>query len=157
MLPNSFGSSIKAPIWRAWSLGVGSKNQQVIDEFRANAGVVSVTPPHGPVLLLHSKGARTGRELVTPLIYRPEGDSFVVAASMGGWKTNPAWYYNLVASPGASIEVGTRTLDVTAIVAQGAECERLFAVHCETYPQFAYYQGKTKRQIPVVVLRPPSS
>jgi deazaflavin-dependent oxidoreductase (nitroreductase family) len=136
------------------AVGVGSKNQQVIDEFRANGGVVTVTPPHGPVLLLHSKGARTGRELVTPLIYRPEGDSYVVLASMGGWKTNPAWYYNLVANPAASIEVGARTLDVMAVVVAGAERERLFALHCETYPQFAYYQGKTKRQIPVVVLSP---
>ena len=135
------------------ALGVGSKNQQVIDELRANAGVVTITPPNGPVLLLRSKGAKTGRELVTPLIYRPEGDSYVVLASMGGWKTNPAWYYNLVANPGASIEVGTQTLDVLAEVAEGAERERLFAVHCETYPQFAYYQGKTKRQIPVVVLK----
>ena len=133
-----------------------SKNQQVIDEFRANAGVVTVTPPNGPVLLLHSKGAKTGRELVTPLIYRREGDSYVVLASMGGWKTNPAWYYNLVANNEASIEVGTQKVDVTAVVASGADRERLFALHCETYPQFAYYQGKTKRQIPVVVLTPRS-
>ena len=133
---------------------MGTKNQQVIDKFRANAGVVTVTPPNGPVLLLHSKGAKTGRELVTPLIYRPDGDSYVVLASMGGWKTNPAWYYNLVVHPNASIEVGTQTLNVTAVVADGAERQRLFTLHCETYPQFAYYQGKTKRQIPVIVLTP---
>ena len=135
---------------------MNKKNQQVIDEFRANGGVVTITPPHGPVLLLHTKGARTGRELVTPLIYRPEGDCYVVLASMGGWKTNPAWYYNLVANPGASIEVGMQTLDVTAVVAEGAERERLFVLHCEAYEQFAYYQGKTKRQIPVIVLTPAS-
>ena len=131
-----------------------TKNQQVIDEFRANNGVVLVTPPHGPILLLHSKGAKTGRELVTPLIYRPEGDSFVVLASMGGWKTNPAWYYNLVANPNASIEVGTRTLDVTAVVATGPERQRLFELHCAAYKQFAFYQGKTTRVIPVIVLHP---
>jgi deazaflavin-dependent oxidoreductase (nitroreductase family) len=133
---------------------MSKKNRQVIDEFRANAGVVLVQPPHGPVLLLHSFGARTGRELVTPLIYRPEGASYMVAASMGGWKTNPAWYYNLVAHPEASIEVGSETLPVTAVVAQGPERERLFALHCEAYKQFAFYQGKTKRVIPIVVLTP---
>ena len=131
-----------------------SKNEQVIDEFRAYAGVVTVTPPNGPILLLHTRGAKTGRKLVTPLIYRRDGSTYVIAASMGGWKTNPAWYYNLVANPDASIEVGTQTRDVTAVVSEGAERERLFAAHCETYPQFAYYQGKTKRQIPVIVLKP---
>ena len=135
-------------------MALSKKNRQVIEEFRANDGVVIVTPPHGPVLLLHSTGAKTGRELVTPLIYRQDGDSYVVAASMGGWKTNPAWYYNLVAHPEASIEVGTRTLPVRAVVTEGAERERLFALHCEAYKQFDYYQGKTKRVIPVVVLTP---
>jgi deazaflavin-dependent oxidoreductase (nitroreductase family) len=133
---------------------MNKKNQQVIDEFRANAGVVLVTPPHGPVLLLHTAGARTGHELITPLIYRIEGEAYVVAASMGGWKTNPAWYYNLLAHCNATIEVGTRRIEVAALVPEGAERERLFAQHSEAYPQFAYYQGKTKRQIPVIVLQP---
>jgi deazaflavin-dependent oxidoreductase (nitroreductase family) len=129
------------------------KNQQVIDEFRSNGGIVLVTPPHGPILLLHTTGARTGRELVTPLIYRREGGAYVVAASMGGWKTHPAWYHNLVANAGAWVEVGRDAVPVHAEVASGKQRERLFALHCESYPQFAYYQGKTKRMIPVVTLR----
>jgi deazaflavin-dependent oxidoreductase (nitroreductase family) len=133
---------------------VNRKNRQVIEEFRANGGVVTVTPPNGPILLLHSAGARTGRELVTPLIFRQDGTSYVVAASMGGWKTNPAWYYNLVAHPDAWIEVGAAKLQVRAAIAEGPERERLFALHVEAYPQFDYYQGKTKRTIPVVVLTP---
>jgi deazaflavin-dependent oxidoreductase (nitroreductase family) len=138
-------------------VALSQKNRQVIEEFRANAGVVTVTPPNGPILLLHTRGAKTGRPVVTPLIYRPEGESFVVLASMGGWKTNPAWYYNLVANPDASIEVGAKALDVTAVVADGPERERLFELHCAAYPQFAYYQGKTTRRIPVVVLTPRDS
>jgi deazaflavin-dependent oxidoreductase (nitroreductase family) len=133
---------------------MNQKNQQVIDEFRANGGAVLVTPPNGPILLLHTAGARTGRELVTPLIYRRDGDCYVVAASMGGWKTNPAWYYNLVANPGAWIEVGRAVIAVQADVAQGAERERLFVAHAEAFPQFDYYQGKTKRVIPMLSLRP---
>ncbi len=73
---------------------------------------------------------------------------------MGGWKTNPAWYYNLVANPEVTIEVGIETIEATAVVATGEERERLFALHAEAYPQFDYYQGKTKRVIPVIVLRP---
>ena len=139
------------------ALGLNQKNRQVIEEFRANGGIVTVTPPNGPILLLHTRGARTGRELVTPLIYRREGDCYVVAASMGGWRTNPAWYYNTVANPEASVEVGTETLRVLARTTEGPERQRLFDAHCNAYPQFAYYQGKTKRTIPVVVLQPIAS
>ena len=133
---------------------MNKKNRQVIEEFRANRGVVTVTPPNGPVLLLHTRGARTGRPLLTPLIYRQHDDCYVVLASMGGWKTNPAWYYNLLAHPDVLIEVGTDTLEVRAIVTTGEERERLFALHAQAYPQFDYYQAKTKRLIPVILLQP---
>lgn len=133
---------------------VNRKNRQVIEEFRANRGVVTVTPPNGPVLLLHTTGARTGRQHLVPLIYRREGGSYVVLASMGGWKKNPAWFYNLLAHPRVRIEVGADTFDATALVASGEERARLFALHAEAYAQFDYYQRKTARQIPVVILHP---
>lgn len=132
---------------------MNAKNRQVIEEFRANGGVVNVRPPNGPILLLHTVGAKSGRRLVTPLIYRAEADDYVVLASMGGWKTNPAWYHNLVANPAAFIEVGTESFSVTAEIAEGEERDRLFALHAQAYPQFDYYQGKTSRRIPVIVLR----
>src|SRR5688572_11132802 len=96
---------------------VNAKNRQVIEEFRANGGVVSVRPPNGPILLLHTVGAKSGRHLVTPLIYRADGDDYVVLASMGGWKTNPAWYHNLVANPETFVEVGREQFAVTALIA----------------------------------------
>lgn len=133
---------------------MNKKNRQVIEEFRANGGVVNVTPPNGPILLLHTRGAKTGKHVLTPLIYRKDGDRYIVLASMGGWKTNPAWYYNLVAHPDVRIEVGTQVLNARASVATGQERDCLFARHAEAYPQFAYYQGKTKRVIPVVILEP---
>ena len=129
-----------------------NKNLRVIEEFRANGGFVTVRPPNGLLLLLHSRGARTGRECVTPLIYRKDGERYVVLASMGGWKTHPAWYYNLVANPQALIEVGSEVLAVNAVITEGEERERLFLLHAESYPQFAYYQRKTARVIPVIVL-----
>ena len=132
---------------------MNAKNRQVIEEFRANGGVVNVRPPNGPVLLLHTVGARSCRHLVTPLIYRAEANDYVVLASMGGWKTNPAWYHNLVAKPDAFVEVGTEQFLVTAAIVEGEERDRLFALHAEAYPQFDYYQRKTSRQIPVIVLR----
>jgi deazaflavin-dependent oxidoreductase (nitroreductase family) len=132
---------------------MNAKTRQVIEEFRAGGGVVTVRPPNGPILLLHTRGAKTGRALVTPLIYRRDGDDYVVLASMGGWKTNPAWYYNLVANPDAFIEVGADAFEAAASVVEGEERARLLALHAEAYPQFEYYQGKTKRRIPVILLR----
>jgi len=114
--------------------------------------VVTITPPNGPILLLHTTGAKTGRQCLTPLIYGMDGPRYVVLASMGGWKTNPAWYYNLVANPRVMIEVCAETFAATAVVAGGEERERLFALHAQAYPQFTYYQGKTRRRIPVVTI-----
>jgi deazaflavin-dependent oxidoreductase (nitroreductase family) len=131
---------------------LNQKNRQVIEEFRANGGQVLVTPPQGPVLLLHSKGAKTGQERVTPLMYLQDGDRYVIFASMGGWRRNPDWYYNLLANPDASIEVGTESFTVTAVAVEGEERERLFERQARAYPQFAYYQSKTTRRIPVIVL-----
>ncbi|MGE3844460.1 MAG: nitroreductase/quinone reductase family protein [Vicinamibacterales bacterium] len=133
---------------------MNAKNRQVIEEFRANGGVVTVTPPNGPILILHSKGAKTGRECVTPLIYLKDGAHYLVAASMGGWRRNPDWYYNLVANPNAWIEVGELSVPVTSTITQDGQRDELFARHAAAYPQFAYYQGKTVRQIPMILLTP---
>ncbi len=130
---------------------LNQKNRQVIDEFRANGGVVNVTPPRGPILLLHSKGSRTGRECLTPLMYMNDGGRYVIFASKGGTERNPDWYHNLVANPEASIEVGVEAFEVRAAVAEGPERDEFFARQAADYPQFDYYQGKTKRRIPVIV------
>lgn len=105
-------------------------------------------------MLLHSRGAKTGREVVTPLLFTRDAGRYVIIASMGGWKRNPDWYYNLIANPDASIEVGTEVLQVTAVEQHGATREALFARQSAEYPQFDYYQGKTTRVIPVIVLEP---
>lgn len=137
---------------------LNQKNQQVIDEFRANGGIVTVTPPRGPVLILHSKGAKTGRECVTPLMYLQDDNRYVIFASRGGSGRNPDWYYNLVANPAASIEVGTEAFAVTAVVLEGDERDSCFMRQATDFPQFAYYQGKTNRKFPVISLtRVPST
>ncbi len=131
---------------------MNQKNRQVIEEFRATGGVVSVTPPRGPVLILHSKGAKTGRECVTPLMYLQDGARYIIFASRGGSWRNPDWYHNLIANPAASIEVGTEAFAITAVITQGEERDRLFERQAAAFPQFAYYQRKTKRRIPVIAL-----
>ncbi|HUC58272.1 MAG TPA: nitroreductase family deazaflavin-dependent oxidoreductase [Streptosporangiaceae bacterium] len=129
-------------------------NSGIIEEFRANGGKVGGPFEGAPLLLLHTKGAKTGAERVNPLMYRPEGDGFAIFASKAGAPSNPDWYYNLLVNPKVSIEVGTETREAIARVAGGDERERIWAAHKENAPGFAEYEKKTARQIPVVILEP---
>lgn len=132
-------------------------NQKIIDEFRSAGGKVGGPFEGAPVLLLHSTGARTGKEHTTPMMYLADGDRLVVFASKAGAPTNPDWYHNLVAHPRARVEVGTETFDVEAEVTDREERDRLYAIQAERYPGFAEYEAKTTRVIPVVSLRRVSS
>jgi len=101
-------------------MGMHDYNQQVITEFRANHGRVGGDFDGAPLLLLHHRGARTGTERVTPVMYRHDGDTWVIFASKAGAPTNPDWYHNLRANPDTTIEDGTDTINVTATVADPA-------------------------------------
>ena len=125
-------------------------NQHVIDEFRANDGVVSGRG--SSLLLLTTTGAKSGRQHTTPLAYTRDGDRYIILASKGGAPTNPAWYHNLVAHPEVTVEVGGETFQSRASVAEGAERERLFNQMAAKMPGFADYQRNTTRQIPVILL-----
>jgi deazaflavin-dependent oxidoreductase (nitroreductase family) len=129
-------------------------NRKVIEEFRANEGKVGGPFEGAPVLLLTSTGAKSGQQRTTPVVFQKDGERMVIFASKAGAPENPAWYHNLVANPTATVEVGPDTVEVEAIVAEGDERERLFSRQKELMPQFAEYEQKTTRQIPVVALQP---
>lgn len=129
-------------------------NAGVIEEFRANGGKAGGMFEGKPLLLLHNRGARSGKDHVTPLVYLADDGRYVIFASKGGAPRNPGWYHNLVAGPDVSIEVGTDTLEVRAEEASGAERDRLYAIQEEQQPQFGEYAQKTERKIPVIVLTP---
>jgi deazaflavin-dependent oxidoreductase (nitroreductase family) len=129
-------------------------NEQVITEFRGNEGVVGGMFEGMPILLLHHVGAKSGTWRIAPLVYMADGDRYVIFASKGGAPENPAWFHNLKAHPETKIEVGTETLDVTAGEATGDERDQLYTAQVEKAPQFAEYQEKTTRLIPVVTLTP---
>lgn len=129
-------------------------NRKVIEEFRANEGSVGGPFEGASVLLLTSTGARSGESRTTPVMYLADGERMVIFASKAGADTHPAWYHNLVANPIATVEVGADTFEVEAIVTEGEERERLFRQQAELSPQFAEYEKKTTRQIPVVALQP---
>jgi deazaflavin-dependent oxidoreductase (nitroreductase family) len=129
-------------------------NAQIIEEFRANEGRVGGPFEGATLLLLHHVGAKSGKDRINPLVYNPAGDRYVVFASKGGAPTNPDWYHNLKAHPDVRIEVGTDTIEVRAEEASGEDRDRLFRAQAERSPQFAEYQSKTERVIPVIVLTP---
>jgi deazaflavin-dependent oxidoreductase (nitroreductase family) len=132
----------------------GDFNEQVIEEFRANAGRVGGRFAGRDLLLLHHVGARSGADRVNPLAYLRDGERYVVFASAGGRARNPGWYHNLLAHPDVAIEVGSQTLAVRASLAAPDERERLYRVQAERLPQFAEYQRVADRTIPVVILSP---
>jgi deazaflavin-dependent oxidoreductase (nitroreductase family) len=104
------------------------------------------------LLLLHSTGARTGASRVTPMMYQKTEDGWAVFASYAGRDENPAWYHNLLAHPGATIEVGTSTVDVKARELAGDERLPIWEEQKRRYPGFADYETRTSRVIPVLLL-----
>ncbi|RKT52385.1 nitroreductase family deazaflavin-dependent oxidoreductase [Saccharothrix australiensis] len=103
-------------------------------------------------LLLTTTGRKSGQPRRTALIYQPYGESYVVVASDGGAPGHPAWYKNLQADPTAEVRVGPEVFRATARTATGDERAELWALMNEVWPDYAEYQRKTDREIPVVVL-----
>ena len=129
------------------------QNLGVIEEFRSNGGKVGGNFTGAPLLLLSTRGAKTGQGRTNPLMYLSEGDRWVVFASKGGAPTHPDWYHNLAANPVVTLEIGTEVFEADAEVVTGQERDRLYAQQADLYPQFGEYQQRTTRKIPVVVLR----
>ena len=105
-----------------------------------------------PTLLLTTRGRKTGRMLVMPLIYGTDGDRYVLIGSKGGAPEHPAWYLNLVANPVVDLQVADERFKARASTATGAERQRLFDMMTSVYPPFPAYQARTERELPVVVL-----
>jgi deazaflavin-dependent oxidoreductase (nitroreductase family) len=129
-------------------------NAPIIEEFRTNDGKVGGPFEGATMLLLHTRGARTGQPRVNPLVYLADGDRYVVFGSKGGAPTNPDWYHNLIANPDVTIEVGTSTIAVRAREITGPERDELYARQVERRASFAEYPKKTERLIPAIALEP---
>jgi deazaflavin-dependent oxidoreductase (nitroreductase family) len=127
-------------------------NRQVIDEFRANGGVVGGYFAGIPLLLLTTIGARSGWPHISPLSYLADGGRYVVAAAAGGAVANPAWFHNLIVHPEVTVEVGDESFEAWAVVTTGEERDVLFKRFTAQQPQLAVYQSRTARQIPMVAI-----
>jgi deazaflavin-dependent oxidoreductase (nitroreductase family) len=107
-----------------------------------------------PMLVLTHFGARSGKRRSTPLVYMPEGDSYVIVAAKGGHPEDPAWMHNLRANPGAEVQVGPRRIKVRAVEADAEERRRLWPLALAHNPLWGRYQRRTAREVPLIVLRP---
>jgi len=136
----------------------GDWNAKIIEEFRANDGRVGGPFEGVPMVLVHHRGRKSGRELVNPMMYMAADDdpaTIYVFASKAGAPTNPDWYYNLLAAGDGEAEVGTEKYPVKVTELTGAERDRVYAEQARRYPGFAEYEEKTAgvRTIPVLALR----
>ena len=128
-------------------------NRQVITEFRENGGKAGGIFEGKPLVLVHHTGAKSGKQRIAPLVPLFDDGRIYIFASKGGSDTNPDWYHNLVANPETVIEVGSETVPATVRVLTGAERDAIYDKQCAVEPQFAEYQRKTSRVIPVLELQ----
>ncbi|RMD85186.1 MAG: nitroreductase family deazaflavin-dependent oxidoreductase [Candidatus Dadabacteria bacterium] len=122
--------------------------------YRATRGKVGGRLIGLPVLLLTTKGRKSGQPRTVALTYLEDAGRYVVIASYLGEPRHPSWYLNLRANPEATVQVGSHTVRVRARDAEGEERERLWRRAVEAMPDYQTYQQRTSRRIPVVLLEP---
>jgi deazaflavin-dependent oxidoreductase (nitroreductase family) len=125
-----------------------------VQAYRETGGEKGYIWNNATTLLLTTTGRRSGQEKTVPLIFVPDGDNYVIIASLGGAPKHPVWYLNLEANPLVTLQVKDKVFKAEARTAASTERERLWARAVEAWPQYDDYQAKTTRQIPVVVLEP---
>jgi deazaflavin-dependent oxidoreductase (nitroreductase family) len=131
---------------------VNDWNKTVIEEFRSNDGVVGGQFEGADVLLLHTKGAKSGNIRVNPMMYLEEDGKIYVFASYAGADKHPDWFHNIKADDKVSVELGTEKFEATAEPVPLEERDRVYAIMASRFENFAEYEKKTTRIIPVVEL-----
>jgi deazaflavin-dependent oxidoreductase (nitroreductase family) len=132
-------------------------NQQIVDEFRGNAGQVGGGFAGAPMVLLHHVGRKSGTEFLTPLVYQADADDsnvIYIFASKAGAPEDPEWYANLLAAGTTTVEVGTESYSVAVSEVTGEKRDTIYAKQVEVMPGFREYEEKTAgiRTIPVIAL-----
>ena len=127
-------------------------NAGVVAEFRANNGQVGGPFTGAPMILITHRGAKSGKEYTTPLVYSKDGDNVVIIASKGGAPEDPQWFRNLLANPEVTVELPGESYRARARVTEGEERDRLYRAQADQMSNFDEYAAKTSRVIPVVVL-----
>jgi deazaflavin-dependent oxidoreductase (nitroreductase family) len=134
---------------------VNDFNKQVIEEFRANKGVVGGHFEGKQLVILHTVGRRSGEERLNPLLAMPNGEGVVLLGSNGGAEKEPAWVANLEAAGEATIELGERTLKVRpTVLREGEEWQSLYDRYVDYWPGIRSYEQNTDRKFAMIRLDP---
>ena len=133
-------------------MGVSDYNKKIIAEFRSNNGVVGGPFAGAKLLLLHTLGAKSGELRVNPLAYFDDGDDLLIVASFAGSPKNPPWYYNLLANPKVTVEVGDDTYSAIASELLEPKRSEEYDAIAKKSQAFAEYRDKTSRVIPIIKL-----
>jgi deazaflavin-dependent oxidoreductase (nitroreductase family) len=124
------------------------------ERFEQSGGTEAATLRDMPIVVLTSVGAKTGKLRKTPLMRVEHDVQYAVVASLGGAPENPVWYYNLKKNPHVELQDGAVKRDFLATEVTGDEKAKWWKRAVEAYPDYADYQRKTTREIPVFVLTP---
>jgi deazaflavin-dependent oxidoreductase (nitroreductase family) len=125
-----------------------------ISIYRMSSGKLVNRVANLPLLLLTTNGRKSGKPRTTPIVYVLEGHNYLVAASTGGLDRQPDWYLNLRHQPTAKIEIGKQIIDVDVTITEGEERTWLYQRFKDASDNFAKYEQRTDRVIPVVRLSP---
>ena len=126
---------------------------RLVAELRANGGEVKSGPLAGhPLLIMTSRGARSGEPRRAILTFHRDGDDYVIAATASGSPKDPAWFHNLEATPDVTVEAKNQVFDATATIVTGPDRDRLWDDHVKALPWFADYPKQAGRVIPVIRL-----
>ena len=128
--------------------------RQQVELYEGSGGTEGTEMRGKPVIVLTSVGARSGKIRKTPLMRVAHDGEYAVVASLGGAPKHPVWYYNLVANPHVELQDGPVKKDYQARELHGAERETWWERAVAAWPDYAEYQKKTSRTIPVFVLTP---
>ena len=139
--------------WNAETSHTRRFNEAFIEEYRRSGGKIPGELGEVDLLLLTVKGAKSGELRTVPLGFHRIDGRLCVVASMGGAARNPPWFYNVIANPDVTVELGTETFAATAVVTEGDDRDHLFADIVRRMPIFGEYETRTKRTIPVVELK----
>ena len=126
-----------------------------VELYETSGGTKGTTLRGRPVVILTTRGARSGLLRKTPLMRVEHHGEYAAVASLGGAPRHPVWYHNLVAHPHAELQDGPVVQDLVARLIHGREREQWWERAVAAFPDYAEYQKKTQREIPVFVLEAP--
>jgi F420H(2)-dependent quinone reductase len=145
--------------WSRFSNSLGATGLRTVGKlnapiYRLTRGRVGGKLGKAPILLLTTTGRKSGKQRTAPVLYLADGDRFVVINTNAGNEKTPAWSLNLRANPEATVEVGSKRVEVRARLAEDEERAELWRRHMQQYSGWEFYESKLDREVGVFVLEP---